>query len=283
MPAHGKKPNGKKTVWTILAVVSVVILVVCGVSIARQVLDMQRQSAVNSEMSQLARPSADPSATPAPENTPVPATDGAQSPSASPTASPVAQEIDFAALQAENPDIVAWITLDGTVIDYPILCRQGDDAYYHTRNVKGENSAAGSIYIQSSYNKTDFSDFHTVIYGHNMRNGSMFAALHKFEDEDFFNEHDTVVIYTPTQRLTYTIFAAYPRDDAHLMRKFDYSSAEGRQAFLDEIATHTDGHFRDVELTTDSNIITLSTCIGSADDQRYIVQAVLTEAAPVQG
>lgn len=122
-----------------------------------------------------------------------------------------------------------------------------------------------------------------MIYGHNMRDGSMFAALHKFEDEDFFNEHDTVVIYTPTQRLTYTIFAAYPRDDAHLMRKFDYSSAEGRQAFLDEIATHTDGHFRDVELTTDSNIITLSTCIGSADDQRYIVQAVLTEAAPVQG
>lgn len=175
------------------------------------------------------------------------------------------------------------ITLDGTVIDYPILCRPEDDAYYHTHNVKGQEAVAGAIYIQGSYNSTDFSDFHTVIYGHNMRDGSMFAALHKFEDEDFFNEHDTVVIYTPTQRLTYTIFAAYPRDDAHLMRKFDYSSAEGRQAFLDEIATHTDGHFRDVELTTDSNIITLSTCIGSADDQRYIVQAVLTEAAPVQG
>ena len=280
MPAHGKKPNGKKTVWTILAVVSVVILVVCGVSIARQVLDMQRQSAVNSEMSQLARPSADPSATPAPENTPAPATDGTQSPSASPTASPVAQEIDFAALQAENPDIVAWITLDGTVIDYPILCRQGDDAYYHTRNVKGENSAAGSIYIQSSYNKTDFSDFHTVIYGHNMRNGSMFAALHKFEDESFFDAHDTIVIYTPTQKLTYTIFAAYARDDAHLMRKFDYSTAEGRQAFLDEIKTHK-GSFRDVDLNTDSHIITLSTCIGSADDQRYILQAVQTAAEPV--
>ena len=280
MPAHGKKPNGKKTVWTILAVVSVVILVVCGVSIARQVLDMQRQSAVNSEMSQLARPSADPSATPAPENTPAPATDGAQSPSASPTASPVAQEIDFAALQAENPDIVAWITLDGTVIDYPILCRQGDDAYYHTRNVKGENSAAGSIYIQSSYNKMDFSDFHTVIYGHNMRNGSMFAALHKFEDESFFDAHDTIVIYTPTQKLTYTIFAAYARDDAHLMRKFDYSTAEGRQAFLDEIKTHK-GSFRDVDLNTDSHIITLSTCIGSADDQRYILQAVQTAAESV--
>ena len=280
MPAHGKKPNGKKTVWTILAVVSVVILVVCGVSIARQVLDMQRQSAVNSEMSQLARPSADPSATPAPENTPAPATDGTQSPSTSPTASPVAQEIDFAALQAENPDIVAWITLDGTVIDYPILCRQGDDAYYHTRNVKGENSAAGSIYIQSSYNKTDFSDFHTVIYGHNMRNGSMFAALHKFEDESFFDAHDTIVIYTPTQKLTYTIFAAYARDDAHLMRKFDYSTAEGRQAFLDEIKTHK-GSFRDVDLNTDSHIITLSTCIGSADDQRYILQAVQTAAEPV--
>lgn len=281
MAKRGSGKNGKKTVWTVLAVVSVLILIVCGVSIARQVIQIQQQRQLDGEMSQIARPSQDPSATPAPTATPDPS--AAQDPSASPTTAPVAQEIDFDALHEENDEIVAWITLDGTVIDYPILCRPEDDAYYHTHNVKGQEAVAGAIYIQGSYNSTDFSDFHTVIYGHNMRDGSMFAALHKFEDEDFFNEHDTVVIYTPTQRLTYTIFAAYPRDDAHLMRKFDYSSAEGRQAFLDEIATHTDGHFRDVELTTDSNIITLSTCIGSADDQRYVVQAVLTEAAPVQG
>ena len=226
MAKRGSGKNGKKTVWTVLAVVSVLILIVCGVSIARQVIQIQQQRQLDGEMSQIARPSQDPSATPAPTATPDPS--AAQDPSASPTTAPVAQEIDFDALHEQNDEIVAWITLDGTVIDYPILCRPGDDAYYHTHNVKGQEAVAGAIYIQGSYNSTDFSDFHTVIYGHNMRDGSMFAALHKFEDEDFFNEHDTVVIYTPTQRLTYTIFAAYPRDDAHLMRKFDYSSAEGR-------------------------------------------------------
>ena len=128
----------------------------------------------------------------------------------------------------------------------------------------------------------DWSDFHTVVYGHNMRNGSMFAGLHDFEDGDFFDEHDSVVIYTPTRRLTYRIFAAYKRDDAHLMKRFDYSTEQGRQAFLDDIFSHT-GHFRsDVEVTTDSRILTLSTCVGGEDDKRYVVQAVLIEDAPVE-
>jgi sortase B len=275
---RGKEKNGKKTVWTVLAVLSVLILVVCGVSIARQVLQIQQQRQLDSEMSQIARPSQDPDATPAPTATPDPAQTQEAVPSE--TVAPVAQEIDFDALHEENEEIIAWITLDGTVIDYPLLCRPEDDAYYHTHNVKGQEAVAGSIYIQGSYNSTDFSDFHTVVYGHNMRDGSMFAGLHKFEDKDFFDQHDTVVLYTPTQRLTYTIFAAYARDDAHLMRKFDYSTEQGRQAFLDDIFTHS-GNFRDVELTNDSQILTLSTCIGSAADQRYVVQAVLTEAAPV--
>ena len=115
-----------------------------------------------------------------------------------------------------------------------------------------------------------------------LRNGSMFAGLHDFEDGDFFDEHDSVVIYTPTRRLTYRIFAAYKRDDAHLMKRFDYSTEQGRQAFLDDIFSHT-GHFRsDVAVTTDSRILTLSTCVGGEDDKRYVVQAVLTENAPVE-
>lgn len=273
------KKSGKNVIWTVLAVAAVVVLVFCGVRIVQQVSQMQQRQALDEEMSSLARPSQESDATPAPSATPTPA-DGTEQPAQSPT--PVPQEIDFDALHEENEEIIAWITLDGTVIDYPVLCRPDDDTYYHTHNVKGQEATAGSIYIQGSYNSTDFSDFHTVVYGHNMRDGSMFAALHKFEDEDFFNEHDTVVIYTPTKRLTYTIFAAYARDDAHLMRKFDYSSTEGCQAFLDEIATHS-GNFRSgVELTTESRILTLSTCIGSADDQRYVVQAVLTEEAPVE-
>lgn len=138
MAKRGSGKNGKKTVWTVLAVVSVLILIVCGVSIARQVIQIQQQRQLDGEMSQIARPSQDPSATAAPTATPDPS--AAQDPSASPTTAPVAQEIDFDALHEENDEIVAWITLDGTVIDYPILCRPEDDAYYHTHNVKGQEA-----------------------------------------------------------------------------------------------------------------------------------------------
>ena len=96
MAKRGSGKNGKKTVWTVLAVVSVLILIVCGVSIARQVIQIQQQRQLDGEMSQIARPSQDPSATPAPTATPDPS--AAQDPSASPTTAPVAQEIDFDAL-----------------------------------------------------------------------------------------------------------------------------------------------------------------------------------------
>ena len=99
---------------------------------------------------------------------------------------------------------------------------------------------------------------------------------------DFFDEHDSVVIYTPTRRLTYRIFAAYKRDDVHLMKKFDYTTNDGRLAFFDDIFSHK-GNFRtDVPLATDSRIITLSTCVGGENDKRYVVQAVLIEDAPVE-
>jgi sortase B len=277
-----------KALMTILTLVAAAVLIVCTVSIVNQVRSMQQQRELDAQMSDIARPTPEdglPTSTPAPSTSTEP---GEPSPgdSAQPsqTVAPVPQEIDFDALKKENGDIFSWITLEGTVIDYPVLCRPEDDAYYHTHNVAGKTVTAGAIYIQGSWNKTDWSDFHTVIYGHNMRNGSMFAALHKFEDRAFFDEHDKVVIYTPTKRLTYTIFAAYKRDDAHLMKKFHYDSEEGRQAFIDEIYSHTSGLFREgVEVTPSSNLITLSTCVGGQDDKRFVVQAVLTESAPVIG
>ena len=275
-----KKNN--RILWLALTTIAAVVLIVCAGLIARQIYEGQRQQEVDNRITLLARPSqeatAAPTATPAP--TPAPSADVVPTPT--PDLPPVPQVIDINALYAENEEIFSWIQVDGTKIDYPVLCRPDDDTYYHTHNVEHEKVTAGSSYIQASVNSMDWSDFHTVVYGHNMRNGSMFAGLHDFEDGDFFDEHDSVVIYTPTRRLTYRIFAAYKRDDAHLMKRFDYSTEQGRQAFLDDIFSHT-GHFRsDVAVTTDSRILTLSTCVGGEDDKRYVVQAVLTENAPVE-
>lgn len=277
-----KKSN--RIIWLVLTIAAAAVFVVCAVLIARQFYENQRQQEMDSHITLLARPSQTVTLTPAPTATPAPtpAPSAEPTPEPSPEPSPVPQAIDFDALKAENEEIFSWIQVDGTKIDYPVLCRPDDDAYYHTHNVQHEKVTAGAIYIQASVNAMDWSDFHTVVYGHNMRNGSMFANLHKFEDEDFFNEHDSVVIYTPTRRLTYRIFAAYKRDDIHLMKKFDYTTNDGRLAFFDDIFSHK-GNFRtDVPLATDSRIITLSTCVGGENDKRYVVQAVLIEDAPVE-
>lgn len=104
--------------------------------------------------------------------------------------------VKFEELQAVNPDIYAWITVPGTVIDYPILQHASDNTYYLMHNIDGSYGYPGCIYTENM-NSKDFTDNNTVIYGHNMKNGSMFAQLHKFEDPDFFNENREVLIYLP--------------------------------------------------------------------------------------
>ena len=277
--------KSNRILWIALTVAAALVFVVCAGLIVRQAVESRRQQEMDNHISLIARPSQEAAPlTPRPTATPVPSAEPTPEPTPepSPEPSPVPQAIDFDALHAENEEIFSWIQVDGTKIDYPVLCRPDDDAYYHTHNVEHRKVTAGAIYIQASVNSMDWSDFHTVVYGHNMRNGSMFANLHKFEDADFFDAHDSVVIYTPTRRLTYRIFAAYKRDDAHLMRKFDYSTEQGRQAFLDDVFSHK-GNFRpDTDVTTDSRILTLSTCVGGENDKRYVVQAVLIEDAPVE-
>ena len=116
--------------------------------------------------------------------------------------------IDFEYLKTLNEDIYAWITVPGTIIDYPILQHPTDDSYYLHHNLDGSYGYPGCIYTES-LNTKDFEDPNTVIYGHNMKAGTMFAELHKFEDGEFFSANDEVVIYLPEKALHYQIFAAY--------------------------------------------------------------------------
>ena len=104
------------------------------------------------------------------------------------TAEPPDIPVDFEGLQEYNPDIYAWITIPGTAVDYPIVQRPEDNSYYLTHNTDGEESAEGAIFTED-YNSRDFTDPNTVIYGHNMRNGSMFRSLHNYMDRSFFDEN----------------------------------------------------------------------------------------------
>lgn len=189
---------------------------------------------------------------------------------------PLAVPIDFETLTAEYPDVYGWITIPGTDIDYPIVQREGDNSYYLNHNIDGEWKTAGAIFTED-YNSKDFTDPNTLIYGHNMKDGTMFRQLHKYEDRKFFAENKEVIIYQPNQILHYQIFAAYVYDNRHLMVSFDYTDP---QVFADYIESIFDrkNMYNNIDdsivITDEDRIITLSTCNGNKE-QRYLVQAVL--------
>ncbi len=190
---------------------------------------------------------------------------------------PVEIPIDFAALQAINPDVYAWITIPGTAVDYPILQNASDNSYYLNHTIEGTESAEGAIFTEN-YNHTDMEDENTVIYGHDMKNGSMFQNLLKYQDRSFFDANREVLIYTPDAIRHYKIFAAYLYDDRHIMQSFDFTDGSVYQQYLDYIFSIRDMNScidTEQEVTVNDKIITLSTCYGTQSDKRYLVQAVL--------
>lgn len=183
--------------------------------------------------------------------------------------------LDWDALRKENEDIYAWIYIPGTAVDYPVLQHPTDDSHYLNYNLNGSKGYPGCIYTEK-INSKNFTDFNTILYGHNMKNGTMFASLHYFETQSFFDNYPYVFVYREDQVLVYEVFAAYKRDDKHILYAYDFETEAGRQGYLDEIwSGDENARYREMELTTNSHILTLSTCIRGAATNRYLVQAKL--------
>lgn len=192
-----------------------------------------------------------------------------------PEPEPVVIPIDFAGLKETNEHIYAWIDIEDTNIHYPIVQHPTDDLYYLEHTIEGVKGYPGSIYTEGM-NAKDFSDFNTLIYGHDMRDGSMFKHLHKFADADFFNSHETVTIYTETAIKTYRVFAAVVYDNRHIMYTYDKDDIEDRKAFIQSLydSRSMRNQFREgMTIDENSKLITMSTCITGQPDKRYIVVA----------
>ncbi len=188
--------------------------------------------------------------------------------------------INFEELQSINEDLYAWIKIPGTVIDYPVAQSSNeDDNYYLHHNYMGNYEFAGTIYSQR-HNTKYFVERVTVLYGHNMLDGSMFASLHDFSDPEFFEENDTMYIYIPGHILTYKIFAAYDYDDRHIMNSFKFYDDEVYEQYLeDSLNPHSANAVvrEGVELTVDDRIVILSTCHDYNSSMRFLVQGVLVD------
>lgn len=192
--------------------------------------------------------------------------------------------IDFQYYQNINSDVYAWIYYPGTggIIDYPLMQSLGDQEFYLHHDWQGNESYPGSIFSQS-YNRKSFTDFLTILYGHNMRDTSMFGSLREMEGTDIMWNYDTIYIYLPQVELHYHIFAAYVNDNRHLLYKFDQDDKEGCRNYIKTIGEKCKGLYTFNQelyetLTEDSHILTLSTCYRGDPEHRFLVQAVLDES-----
>ncbi len=192
--------------------------------------------------------------------------------------------VDFDELKEINEDIYAWINIPNTNVDYPVLQSGDSDFFYLDHDIYKNYLFAGSIYSESC-NSKDFSDRNTVLYGHNMLDGSMFATLHRFEDKDFFDENKYIYVYQQNRKLTYEIVSAYNYDSRHLMNSFNFNDDKVFEDYIESVKNPHSVVFNvrsDVELTLDSKLITLSTCLNGNDDGRYLVQGVLIKDEPTK-
>ncbi len=194
----------------------------------------------------------------------------------------VENPIDFASLQTANSEIYAYIKIEDTNVDYPIVQSATDDEFYlrHTAEDKSW-SASGAVYTESVNTKT-FNDRVTVIYGHNGYGDTFFTTLHRFEKEDFFNNHPYFYIYTPEKKLTYQVISAFKYDDRHIMNSFNFADTVQFLEFEQYLSNPSSAlkNVRtqlDKELDEDSKIVVLSTCITNQKSSRYLVCGVLVK------
>lgn len=175
----------------------------------------------------------------------------------------------FEQLMALNPDVCAWITIDNTEIDYPVV--QGEDDFaYLSKDVLGEPSAAGSIFLECE-NSRNFTDFYSILMGHHMQGGKMFGNIDLFTEESFFRENDTGTLYLPDRILSLETAAILSADayDRYLYR-VDWDTEEGKEELLSQIeqkALFTRGD----PLTAKEQIIALSTCSSDYTNARHLL------------
>lgn len=184
-------------------------------------------------------------------------------------------EVNLDELREQNPDVLGWISIPGTVLSYPVL-RGEDNDFYLKHTWQKNSSVVGSIFMDYRSN-TELTDFNTVIYGHRMRDGSMFASLKDYRDQEHWRTHPSIYLACDGGVYRYEIFSAYEADTLGAVYDFNVRDEEGRKAFIDLSLKLSVIETESVP-TADDRILTLSTCTGRGYRTRWVVQAVLAES-----
>lgn len=187
---------------------------------------------------------------------------------------PRGPEVDWQSLKSINQEIIGWIQIEGTEISYPVV-KGSDNQFYLKHTFEGQSNAAGAIFIDYA-NSSDFQDCNTIIYGHNMKNGSMFGLLRKyFKDKDSV-PGSYIWVCTPDKNYRYEIFSSHVVDAEGEVYTLFEGPGEEFGAYVENMKGQSLVDYG-VSVGAEDKVITLSTCTGNAAT-RFVVQAKMEGA-----
>ena len=183
-------------------------------------------------------------------------------------------DIDFDALRQINPDIIGWIYYEDTLINYPIVQGQ-DNEKYLTTMFDGTYGSFGTLFADA-VTEAPFKQFNTIVYGHHMRNGSMFGSLRRLKDPDYVKEHPRMELITPEGKYHLEIWAFLNQpSDSRLYTTNIHDPQE--QAEYIELIRGLSEYTTSIEVSTDDRLVELSTCAYEYQEARYVVVGKMVE------
>lgn len=183
-------------------------------------------------------------------------------------------EVNFKKLRKKYPDVKAWLYSKGTIINYPIAQGKDNDWYLH-RTLDGTWNGAGTLFIDIG-NKKPFKEFLTIVYGHHMRDGSMFGSLVKYRDGEYYQKHKVLRLYTPKKNYNIKVIGGCTIPGDSERYKFDFADEEDKQEYLDWMTQNNEVAAEEFA-SPDDRIVMLSTCTYEFDDARFALFGKLEE------
>ena len=182
------------------------------------------------------------------------------------------EDMDLDILRSVNGDVVGWIVIPGTKVNYPVL-QKNDNDYYLTRTWKGESSSVGSIFVDYR-NTPGFGDDNTLIYGHNMRNGSMFGGLKYYINDGHWEAHPSIYLVDDAGVHRYDIYAVYEARVDAVTYEMNFADDQAKTDFI-HYGIRRSVVDTDIVPAAEDRIITLSTCTGMGYTTRWVIHARL--------